>query len=99
MRKYSQAVTVGSIVKHRIEEEINKRQKSPSETSQDAVAGTDVGDVQDDEEGEDIGSSAAIPAAETISSEAEKLEISGDAKTKRSKDNDDSMAVSSTQPK
>ena len=75
MRKYSQAVTVGSIVKHRIEEEINKRQKSPSETSQDAVAGTDVGDVQDDEEGEDIGSSAAIPAAEAISSEAEKLEM------------------------
>ena len=46
MRKYTQAVTVGTIVKHRIEEEIQKRNKSPSETSLDAVAGTDAGDAQ-----------------------------------------------------
>jgi hypothetical protein len=110
MRKYTQAITVGNIVKHRIEEEISKRQKSPSETSLDAVAGTDVGDDQD-EEGEEGGgeiknenaSSAATPALETISSEAERLEISGGMTSKRSKNDyyfsDDSTAASSPQPK
>jgi hypothetical protein len=107
MRKYTQAITVGNIVKHRIEEEISKRQKSPSETSLDAVAGTDVGDDQDEEGGGETknenASSAATPALETISSEAERLEISGGMTSKRSKNDyyfsDDSTDASSPQPK
>ena len=111
MRKYTQAVTVGNIVKHRIEEEIQKRNKSPSETSQDAVAGTDVGDDIQDEEGEDTAgenkidsNSAATPALETISSEAERMEIGGSGGVNSKSKNeyyfsDDSTAASSPQPK
>lgn len=110
MKKYTQAVTVGTIVKHRIEEEIQKRNKSPSETSLDAVAGTDAGDAQDEIEDtasdakRDNAGSAATPALETISSEAERLEISGGGGgAKRSKNDyyfsDDSTAASSPRPK
>lgn len=95
-------------MKHRIEEEIQKRNKSPSETSQDAVAGTDVGDIQDEEcedterEVKNDASSAATPALETISSEAERIDISSGANTKSKNEyyfSDDSTAASSPQPK
>lgn len=103
MKKYTQAITVGNIVKHRIEEEIQKRNKSPSETSMDAVAGTDVGDAQEMDSKLDNASSAATPVLETISSEAEKLDIGGGATSQRSKNeyyfSDDSTAASSPQPK
>ena len=121
MKKYTQAITVGNILKHKIEEEIHKRnnnnnnQSSNEESSLDAVAGTDVGDDQDDVlgEGEESNntqtknSTSAPPALDTISSEVEKMGVSGSggalSSTKSSPKNDyylsdDSTAGSSAQP-
>jgi len=121
MKKYTQAITVGNILKHKIEEEIHKRnnnnnnQSSNEESSLDAVAGTDVGDDQDDVlgEGEESNNTqtknntSAPPALDTISSEVEKMGVSGGggglSSTKSSSKNDyylsdDSTAGSSAQP-
>ena len=88
-RRLKSAIVVGNLVKHKIEEEIQKRQqgdkKASSDASLDAVAGTDVGDDQE-EDGEDgkeqdidNASATVTPALETISSEAERMEIDGAA--------------------
>ncbi|KAL3793220.1 hypothetical protein HJC23_000762 [Cyclotella cryptica] len=86
-RRLKSAIIVGNIVKHKIEEEIHKRQQgdkmAPSDASLDAVAGTDVGDDQEDDREDgtaqdpnDNASANMAPALETISSEAERMEIS-----------------------
>jgi hypothetical protein len=105
MRTVTQAVTVGNIVKHRIEEELHKRQAertSPSDGSLGAVAPTDVADELSVEEPaedqtEPENEARVTPTLETISSEAERLEISGGGHSKRSKNDyyfsDDSTAA------
>ena len=117
MKKYTQAITVGNILKHKIEEEIHKRnnnnnQSSNEESSLDAVAGTDVGDDQEDdvlgegEEGEESNNTqtknttSAPPALDTISSEVEKMGVSGSggalSSTKSSPKNDYYLSDDST---
>lgn len=108
---------MGNIVKHKIEEEIQKRQQAdktaPSDASLDAVAGTDVGD-DPEEEGEggkaqnanDNASANMTPALETISSEAERMEIGsgsgGGVRSLRSKNDyyfSDDSTVATPQPR
>ena len=108
---------MGNIYKHKIEEEIQKRQQAdktaPSDASLDAVAGTDVGDDQEEEgdvgraqETNDNSSANMTPALETISSEAERLEIGsgggGGARSLRSKNDyyfSDDSTVATPQPR
>lgn len=115
MKKYTQAIAAGSILKHKIEEEIHKRnnnnQSPTEESSLDAVAGTDVGDNQDDVTEErdaqiknGTSASSTAPALDTISSEVEKMGISGGGVSTKSYKNDyylsdDSTSGSSAKPK